>query len=77
MKKIIVQVPDRHCGKYYKVDGTYRVFCFAMIFLGRNLEADGFYCEAFPQGLQKLRTNNSGRVLRCKLCYKAEKKCQM
>ena len=74
MKKIIVSVPDRHCARYYKVDGEHRKFCFAVIFLGRTLEADGFYCKAFPQGLQKLKTNNNGGVLRCKLCYKAELK---
>jgi len=67
MKKIVVKVPDRHCGKL--VNDNWKSICFATVFFSK----DRIYCDAFSQ---RLRLNNSGGVLRCKQCYKAEvKKC--
>ena len=65
MKKIIVSVPDRHCGKL--INERLKDTCFAIVFFSENR----IYCDAFSQ---RLRLNNSNGILRCKRCYKAEVK---
>lgn len=65
MKKIIVQVADRYCGKL--VNETWKSKCFATVFL---FSKDRIYCDAFNQ---RLRVSNRGDVLRCQKCRKSEK----